>query len=147
MGYHKLSSHDIKIGRSLISLSEEVVIDKVQEISNKVVFNTYPSETGLDWTKSTTHNIWKERVQKNPPSLYVYDQEGILLWEFPYKEVVGYEVVLPENKTELEFITPEHYKKYIERFAKKELLIIYAGDFRYRVDANTGEIYGENESR
>lgn len=70
-----------------------------------------------------------------------------LNWEFPYNDIVGIIPIIPELKKEVDFITPDHYKKYIERFKGKELLEVYAGDFRYVLDANTGEVYDKIESR
>ena len=71
-----------------------------------------------------------------------------MLFEYMFNnDVVGIGPEIPEMKKESEFITPEQYQKYMEKFEGKELLIVYAGNFRYRVDANTGEIYGKSESR
>ncbi len=69
------------------------------------------------------------------------------IWEFPYDDVVGISLEIPELKKPEEFISVQHYQKYIEDYAGKELLIVYAGNFRYRVDANTGKIYSKMESR
>lgn len=35
----------------------------------------------------------------------------------------------------------------MEKYGGKELITVYAGEFRFRIDANTGEIYDKNESR
>lgn len=80
-----------------------------------------------------------------------YKDEYKIKWEFPLKNVVGIHPIIPELKREEEFITPEHYKKYIERFKGKELLEVYVSswpyDFRYILDASTGETYDKIESR
>lgn len=75
------------------------------------------------------------------------DDNFNIKWEFPYDDVVGIGPEIPEMKKESEFITTEHYKHYIEKYKGKELLEVYAGNFRYRVDANTGEIYGKSLSQ
>lgn len=76
-----------------------------------------------------------------------YKDEYKLIWKFPFDNVVGIHPIIPELKKEEDFITPEHYKNYIEKFSGKELLEVYAGNFRYVLDANTGDIYDKMESR
>lgn len=75
------------------------------------------------------------------------DGDYTIKWEFPYSDVVGIHPIIPELKKEEDFITPEHYKKYFETYKGKELLEVYAGNFRYVLDANTGNIYDKMESR
>ncbi|MGB4774055.1 MAG: hypothetical protein WBP45_02685 [Daejeonella sp.] len=76
-----------------------------------------------------------------------YEKDYTIKWEFPYDNVIGIHPIIPELKKEEEFITPEHHRKYIEKFKGKELLEVYAGDFRYVLDADTGEIYDKMVSR
>lgn len=79
---------------------------------------------------------------------YGYYKDGYKLkWKFSFDNVVGIHPIIPELKKEEEFLTPEHYRKYIEKFKGKELLEVYAGDFRYVLDANTGEIYDKMYNR
>ena len=68
-------------------------------------------------------------------------------WKFPFDDVVGICPIIPELKNKSDFITPKHYKEYIEKYKGRELLEVYAGNFRFVVDANTGEIYDKMESR
>ncbi len=75
------------------------------------------------------------------------DKDYSVKWVFPFDNVVGITPIIPELKKEVDFITPEHYRKYIEKYKGKELLEVYAGSFRYVIDANTGEIYDKMESR
>ncbi len=64
---------------------------------------------------------------------------------------MGFEKIDLEKLTESDFITPEHYRKYMEKYKDKELIEVYSSnwpyDFRYVVDANTGDIYDKMESR
>lgn len=76
-----------------------------------------------------------------------YDNEYKQMWVFSYDDIVGISPIIPERKKESEFITPEYYKTYIEKYKGKELLEVYAGSFRFVVNANTGEIYEKVESR
>ncbi len=50
-----------------------------------------------------------------------------------------------------EFINEEHYLKYIEKYKGKELLEVYCADwpydYRYLINANTGEVYNKTETR
>ena len=94
--------------------------------------------------------VTREEEENGNGYLYAYGyykDEYKLKWIFPFDNVVGIHPIIPELEKEDEFITPEHYKKYIERFKGKELLEVYAGNFRYVLDANTGEIYDKMESR
>ncbi|EKT3958616.1 hypothetical protein [Flavobacterium psychrophilum] len=76
-----------------------------------------------------------------------YKDEYKLKWKFPFDNVVGIHPIIPELKKEEEFITPEHYKNYIEKFRGKELLEVYAGNLRFVLNADTGEIYDKMETR
>jgi hypothetical protein len=76
-----------------------------------------------------------------------YENEYKLMWSFPYDNVLGVCPIIPELKKESDFITPKHYKEYIEKYKGKELLEVYAGNFRFVIDANTGYIYDKMESR
>lgn len=147
MRYKLLYPHKIQIGDREVVFQNETTISKIEELSNVICFNTSPSETDLDWGKIETHQVWKERCLANPSQLFCYDYKGNLQWKLPYNQVVGFGQIIPELKKEEDFITPEHYKKYIEKFKGKELLEVYAGNFRFVIDANTGEIYDKMESR
>lgn len=147
MRYKLLYPHKIQIGDKEVVFQNETTISKIEELSNVICFNTSPLETDLDWGRIETHQVWKERCLANPSQLFCYDYKGDLQWKLPYNQVVGFGPIIPELKKEEEFITPEHYKKYIEKFKGKELLEVYAGNFRFVIDANTGEIYDKMESR
>lgn len=147
MAYSLITNNKIKIGATIIAFSQYTIINKIIQLGDLIYFNTSPSEIGLDWKNSETHQIWKDRCKNNPSELFCYNVEGLLIWKFPHNNVVGFGLIIPELKKKDEFITPSHYKRYIERFKGKELLEVYAGDFRYVLDANTGEIYDKMESR
>ncbi len=78
---------------------------------------------------------------------YYADKDYSIKWQFPFDDVVGVCPIIPELKKESDFITPEHYKKYIEKYKGKELLEVYAGAFRFVLNANTGDVYDKMESR
>jgi hypothetical protein len=145
--YHLVKNNEINIGNQLISFPSETKIDKVMNSEISIWFNTSPSEDNLDWNKIETHQIWKNRCDNNPSELFCYDTDGLLRWKFSSHNVVGFGKIIPESKKEEEFITPEHYKNYIEKFRGKELLEVYAGNFRYILDANTGDVYDKMEIR
>jgi hypothetical protein len=147
MGYIVVNENRIQIGEVLIELNEKTVIHKIQQFNDKVFFSTTPQESDLDWNDINTHKIWKDRCEENPPLLYAYYENGNFAWQFPFPNVTGFEIEIPEQKKPEEFVTLEYYKSYINKFGGTGLLIVYAGDFYYRVDANTGEIYGKSESR
>jgi|GEM_PF-2755598 len=145
--YTLTSDNSIQIGNKNISFPKETVIPKIEIFKNTICFYTWPSEKNLDWSHKETHQIWKERCLNNPSTLFCYDFFGELKWKFPFNNVVGIHPIIPELKKEADFITPEHYRKYIGKYKGKELLEVYAGDFRYVLDANTGEIYDKMNSK
>ena len=147
MRYKLLYPNKIQIGDREVIFQNETTISKIEELSNVICFNTSPSEIDLDWGKIETHQVWKERCLANPSQLFCYDYKGNLQWKLPYNQVVGFGQIIPELKKEEDFITTEHYKKYIEKFKGKELLEVYAGNYRFVIDANTGKIYDKMESR
>ncbi len=147
MLYSIIANNKIRIGEQLISFPIETTIDKVLSTEKSIIFSTSPSEVGLNWNKVETHQIWKERCKNNPSELLCYNFDGMLRWKFSNNNVVGFGRIIPELKKEEDFVSTEHYTKYIEKFKGKELLEVYAGNFRYVLDANTGEIYDKMESR
>lgn len=147
MNVNIIGNNSISIGKIVVKFPETTTIQKIQELKKVVCFRTWPLEKDLDWKNVETHQIWKKRCLENPSQLFCYNYDGNLQWKFDSNEVVGFELELPELKTPEDFITPEHYNKYMEKFAGKELLIVYSGNYRYRIDANTGEVYDKNESR
>lgn len=142
-----IAGNTIKIGEKIISFSKETIIQKLIELDNLVCFSIQPVSNDLNWKNIETHQIWKKRCDENPSQLFCYNNEGNQLWKFDSNEVVGFEAELPMLKKPEDFITSEHYKKYMKKFVGRELLIVYTGNFRYRVDANTGEIHDKIESR
>jgi hypothetical protein len=151
MEYSLIADNKIIIGKKAITLSKYTKIDTVISIGDFIYFNTVPSEVDLDWSKAETHQIWEKRCIDNPPELSCYNSDGQEVWRFKSNSVLGFREIVPESKKEENFITPEHYTKYIEKFKGKKLLEVYEGnwpyDFRYVLDANTGEIYDKMESR
>jgi hypothetical protein len=141
-----VKNNEINIGNNLISFPIETKIDKILYSEISIWFNTCPSEEGLDWDKIETHQIWKNRCDNNPCELFCFSINGLLKWKFVDYQIVGFGRIIPELKKE-DFISPEHFRKYIQKFKGKELLEVYAGNFRFILDANTGEIYDKMESR
>ncbi len=145
---HILHSYNkIEIGNRLIVFPNETNIDKIESFENVICFNTTPFEKDLDWNKIETHLIWKERCLNNPSELFCYESSGDLKWKFQNRNVVGFGKIIPDLKQEKDFITSEHYRNYIEKYKDKELIEVYAGDFRYLLDVNTGEIYDKMHSK
>lgn len=142
-----IDNNSLSIGNVVVKFPVTTTVQKIQELKEVVCFSTWPLEKDLDWNNIEAHQIWKKRCIENPSQLFCYNYDGNLLWKFDSNEIVGFEAEYPELKKSEDFITFEHYQKYIEKFAGKELLIVYAGDYRYRVDANNGEIYDKMESR
>lgn len=145
--YSLIEKNKISIGGKIITFPVDTSIDKVLTSDKLIWFNTTPSETGLDWNKIETHQIWKSRCENHPSELFCYNVNGKLEWKFFDQNIVGFGKVIPESKKEKEFITAEHFKKYIEKYRGKELIEVYAANFRYVLDANTGEIYDKMETR
>ena len=79
------------------------------------------------------------------------DREYSIIWKFSEKNVFAISRIYPELKAEQEFISQEHFNKYKEKYFGKELLQVFSSDwpydFRFVVDAITGEIYDKMESR
>ena len=147
MKFNLISTNKIEIGNEKIIFPNETVINKVEALTKVVCLSTSPLESDLDWSNIKTHQIWKRRCLNNPSKLFCYDFNGELIWKLPYDFVVGFGQIIPELKKESEFSTPKHYKKYIKNYIGKELLEVYAGNHRFVVDANTGEVYDKIESR
>lgn len=147
MKLNLISPNEIEIGNEKITFPNETVINKIETLIRVVCLSTSPLESDLDWSNLETHQIWKKRCLDNPSNLFCYDFKGKLKWKLPYDFVVGFGQIKPELKKESDFITPKHYKEYIEKYKGKELLEVYAGNFRLAVDANTGEICDKMESR
>ncbi len=146
MAYTVVNEHKIQIGDVTIQLNKETVLHKIEQFNDKVFFSTTPKEDDLDWKDVNTHKTWQVRCKENPSLLYAYHKNGNLAWQFPFPNVTGFEIELPEEKKTSEFISPEYYKDYLKKFKGKILLVIYVGDFIYKVDADTGEICGKSES-
>jgi hypothetical protein len=120
MIYSLIGNNKISIGKHVISFPNETNIDKVLSSEISIWFNTSPSEEGLDWNKIETHQIWKNRCKDNPSELFCYNLDGILKWRFSDYNVVGFGKIITELKKEEDFVTFEHYRKYIEKFKDKE---------------------------
>lgn len=79
---------------------------------------------------------------------YAYSEGNFSIrWKFQHKDVIGIIPEVPETKRLDEFVSIRHYEDFIKQFAGKELLIVQAGDFGYRINASTGDIYGKWETR
>lgn len=145
--YKLISNNIILVGDKEIAFPSETAIQKIEIFKHVLCFNTWPLEEGLNWNNIETQQIWKERCLSNPSELYCYEFNGRLRWKFSDKNVTGFGKIIPELKKEEDFITPEHYKKYIKKYGGKELVEAYAGNFRYLIDADTGEIYDKMYSK
>jgi hypothetical protein len=137
----------ITIGNNKINFPKETTISHIEVFRNFIVFSTWPIESDLDDSKIETHQIWRDRCINNPSELFCYDLSGELKWKFPEKNIVGFGKIDLGALKEEDFITSGHYKSYIEKFKGKELLEVYAGNHRYLLDANTGDIYDKIVSR
>jgi hypothetical protein len=142
-----VQENSIKIGKRYIHFPKETLINSIIEFNNIVCFFTFPKSSDLDWNSIVSHKLWNERCIYNPSKLFGYDYNGDLKWEFPHENIVGIGKIDIMNLGENDFISPDHYRKYIDLYKDKELIEVYAGDFRFVIDANTGEIYGKTESR
>lgn len=145
--YKRINPSEIIIGNEIISFPNEIIIEKIETFNEVICFNTRISETGLNWDKIETHQIWKQRCLNNLSELYCYDLTGKFKWKLQYDNVVGFGKIIPELKIIKDFITPEHYNRYMEKFRGKELLEVYTDECRFVHDANTGAIYDKMESR
>jgi hypothetical protein len=112
----------------------------VIDFKKVIAFQCFP-----DFDKDSSEEI-ESYKKKGRYSLFVFSKENqSLLWKYAQAETISIEI--PEEKKPEDFITPEHYKKYMEKYGGKELITVYAGEFKYRIDANTGEVYDKHESR
>lgn len=94
MAYTVLNEHKIQIGDVTIQLNNENVLHKIEQL----FFSTTPKEDDLDWKDVNTHKIWQDRCKENPSLLYAYHKNGNLAWQFPFPNVTGFEIELPEEK-------------------------------------------------
>jgi hypothetical protein len=145
---YKLIKHNLLLieGKN-ICFPKNSLIKSITELKKAICFYTFPKSDDLNWNKIETHKIWKDRCENNPSELFCYKTNGVLKWKLPEKNITGFGKIDLCKLTESDFITPEHYRKYIEKYKGKELLEVYADSFRFVVDANTGEIYDKMESR
>ena len=51
------------------------------------------------------------------------------------------------KKKESDFVSKKHFEIFLKLFKGKELLTVYIGEFKKRIDANTAEVYSTMESR
>ncbi len=69
-----------------------------------------------------------------------------LIWQIVDKDIFSIARVFP-NLEEDDFISLKHYEEYKKKYNNKELLEVYCAnwpyDFRYLINANTGEIYSK----
>lgn len=137
----------ITISNTRIKFSRETTISHIVVYNKVICFSTWPIESDIDYSKPGAHQIWIERCINNPSELYCYDINGNFIWKFESKNVVGFGKIVPELKEVEDFISVAHYQRYIDKYKGKELLEVYAGEFRYVLDANTGEIYDKMETR
>lgn len=79
---------------------------------------------------------------------YGYSKDEFkVIWKFHSNNVVGIHPIIPDLKRESDFNSIELFNRYLDKYKGKELLEVFAGEFRYIVDANTGEIYEKMDSR
>jgi len=147
MNYKLKQNNIINIGGKEIIYPNETDIKSITEFDNVICFFTFPKSNDLNWSKIETHQIWKNRCDSNPSELFCFHFNGLLKWKFQEKNIVGFGKIDIENLKEGDFISTKHYENYIEKFNGKELLEVYVGNFRFILDAETGEIYDKIESR
>jgi len=75
------------------------------------------------------------------------DRNFQVKWEFPYNYIIGMSPIIPELKKVVDFYMPEIYYEFMNKYKGKELLQVFAGEFQFIIDANTGEIYEKMDSR
>ena len=90
---------------------------------------------------------YKETLENNLIGYGYSESNFSVKWKFKHKDVGGVIPEVPETKKADEFVSNRHYEDFKKQFSGKELLIVQAGDFGYRVNANTGEVYGKWETR
>jgi hypothetical protein len=90
---------------------------------------------------------YKETNESNLVGYAYSEMNFSIKWKFLNKDVIGIIPEIPETKRSDDFVSIRHYEDFINQFSGKELLIVQAGDFGYRIDASTGDIYGKWETR
>lgn len=117
----------------------------------------YRFNAAIDYKEVIAFHCYPDFAKDNPEEIEAYKKDGryslfifskksqSVLWKYAQAETISIEI--PEQKKPEDFITLEHYKRYMEKYGGKELITVYAGEFKYRIDANTGEVYDKNESR
>lgn len=79
---------------------------------------------------------------------YGYSEASFeIQWEFPSNDIVGISPIKPESSNEEGVLTKVNYSGNNKELKEKELLQVYAGEFHYVLDGNTGEIFSKVESR
>jgi len=147
MSYKLIKNNLLLIEEKEIYFPEYSLIKSVTELKNTICFYTFPKSDDLNWNKVETQQIWRERCENNPSEFFCYKTSGIFKWKLPEKNITGFGEIDLDKLRESDFLTTEHYKKYINKYRGKELLEVYAGNFRFVVDGDTGEIYDKMESR
>ena len=114
-------------------------INSIFEYSEVIIFHSYPKKIDSQQSKDYFENSGKY-------SLYAVSKKNKnIIWKM--KNVASVFVENVQQKKEKDFISKKHYMEYLALFDDKELLTVFVGEFRKRIDANTGEIYSSMESR
>ena len=111
-------------------------IHSIIEFSRVIVFHSFPqSEDSKDLF---------EKEGKN--SLFcISKKDKKLLWKLANVAAVFPESI--DEKKESDFVSKKHFEIFLKLFKGKELLNVYIGEFKKRIDANTAEVYSTMESR
>ncbi|OWW26507.1 hypothetical protein B4Q04_02135 [Zobellia sp. OII3] len=111
-------------------------IHSIIEFTEVIVFLSFPQ---TEDSKDLLEN-------KSESSLVcISKKDKVLLWELANVEAVFPESI--DKKRESDFVSKKHFEKFLELFRGKELLTAYVGEFKKRIDANTGEVYSTMENR
>lgn len=79
-------------------------------------------------------------------SLFIYSKKTKeIVWKSPNVEAI--EKRIPEEMDPNNFITVGHYDRYLKKHKGQELIVFWAGEFKYIANVNTGEVYDKMESR
>lgn len=140
MSFQKLRHNEVQIGSRRITFNKFNSIRDILEINDMIFFTTSPYEKDLDWSNPKTLDLWRDRIRKNPSQLFCYTSEGELKWTFPSDKVIGMGKIDVVSLTDKDFISPSHYKLFVEKYRNVALLEVDAGDFHYLVEAETGSL-------
>tara|TARA_R110000868_G_scaffold150098_1_gene373025 strand:- start:421 stop:834 length:414 start_codon:yes stop_codon:yes gene_type:complete len=132
--FENKTNTQVRIDGELYELAYK--IHSIIEFSEVIVFHSFP--------KSGDSKDLFEKEGKN--SLFcISKNDKKLLWKLANVAAVFPEII--DEKKESDFVSKKHFEKFVKLFEGKELLTVYVGEFKKRIDANTAEVYSTMESR